>query len=130
MPHYTALVSLLAVLFYFFLGTRVAAAHVRYGVKLPATTGHPDFERIYRVQMNTLEWMPIFLVSLWLFALYLSDVWAALLGVVWIGGRVWYFVGYSTATEKRVPGFLVQALVCVVLWLGAVVGIVMRLMGY
>jgi glutathione S-transferase len=129
MPHYTALVTLLAVSFYFFVSTRVAAARRRYGVKLPAITGHPDFERIYRVQMNTLEWMPIFLVSLWLFALYLSDIWAAGLGLAWIGGRVWYFVGYSAATEKRVPGFAVQSLVCVALWLGALVGIVMRLMG-
>ena len=130
MPHYTALVTLLAVLFYFFVGTRVAAARGKYGVKLPAITGHPDFERIYRVQMNTLEWMPIFLVPLWLFALYLSDVWAALLGLVWTGGRVWYFVGYSAATEKRLPGFFVQSLVCVALWLGALAGVIMRLTGH
>jgi len=38
--------------------------------------GHPDFDRVFRVQMNTLEWMPIFLPVLWLFALYVSD-WAA-----------------------------------------------------
>jgi glutathione S-transferase len=130
MPHYTALVTLLAVLFYFFVGTRVAAARGRYGVKLPAITGHPDFERIYRVQMNTLEWMPIFLVPLWLFALYLSDAWAALLGLTWVGGRVWYFIGYSAAIEKRLPGFFVQSLVCVALWLGALVGVVMRLTGH
>ena len=30
--------------------------------------------------MNTLEWMPIFLPSLWLFAIYLSDAFAAALG--------------------------------------------------
>src|SRR2546421_4822606 len=119
MPHCTALVSLLAVLFYFFLATRVAQAHVQLGVKLPATTGNPDFERIYRVQMNMLEWMPTFLVPLWLFALYLSDVWAAVLGLVWIAGRVMYFVGYSQAVEKRLPGFLVQTSVCTVLVVGA-----------
>src|SRR6266496_1730847 len=130
MYHYSALVTCLAIAFYFFTSVRVARAHVIFGVKLPAMTGHPDFERIYRVQMNTLEWMPIFLLPLWLFALYLGDIWAALLGLVWIGARVGYFVGYSAATEKRLPGFLVQTLVCIVLWLGALVGIVMRLVGH
>src|SRR3954465_15530933 len=37
----------------------------------------PRFERVFRVQMNTLEWMPIFLPSLWLFAIYVSDPIAA-----------------------------------------------------
>ena len=122
--------ALLAVLFYFFVATRVAAAHARYGVKLPAMTGNPDFERVYRVQMNMLEWMPTFLVPLWLFALYLSDIWAAVLGLVWIAGRVWYLVGYSRATEGRLPGFLIQSSVCIVLFIGAVVGVMMRLTGH
>ncbi len=73
MLHYTAIVTCLAVAFYFFTSTQVARARVRLGVKLPAITGNPEFERIFRVQMNTLEWMPIFLPSLWLFAIYLSD---------------------------------------------------------
>jgi glutathione S-transferase len=129
MPHYTAIVTLLAVAFYFFISIRVAAAHVKFGVKLPAMTGNPDFERVYRVQMNTLEWMPTFLVPLWLCAIYLSDVGAAVLGLVWIVGRALYFVGYSKAVEKRLPGFAVQALVCMLLFVGAVAGIVMRLAG-
>jgi glutathione S-transferase len=126
MPHYTALVTLLAIAFYFFVSTRVAAAHVKFGVKLPATTGNPDFERVYRVQMNTLEWMPIFLVPLWLFAVTLSDIAAAVLGLVWIVGRAVYFVGYSQAVEKRVPGFFIQAIACIVLFVGALAGIIMR----
>jgi glutathione S-transferase len=65
MHHFTALVTLAAVLFYF-TSTRVARARVAYGVKLPAISGNPDFERVFRVQMNTLEWLPIFLPSLWL----------------------------------------------------------------
>jgi len=65
-PQYTAIVTLLAVAFYFFLATRVAAAHGKFGIRLPATTGNPDFERIFRAHVNTLEWMPSFLVPLWL----------------------------------------------------------------
>src|SRR5437868_15186585 len=99
--HCSALGACLAIAFYLLTSVRVAKAHVIFGVKLPAITGHPDFERVYRVQMNTLEWMPIFLPSLWLFAIYISDPIAAALGMVWIAGRILYLIGYSKAVEKR-----------------------------
>jgi hypothetical protein len=60
MPYYTAIVTLLAGAFYFSLATRVSVAHSRFNVRPPATTGNPDFERIFRAHMNTLEWMPTF----------------------------------------------------------------------
>jgi len=119
MYHFTALVTCLAILFYFFTGVRVARARAAYGVKAPAIAGNPDFERVFRVQMNTLEWMPIFLPSLWLFAVYVSDPIAALLGLVWIAGRILYMIGYSRSAEMRAPGFFIQVLVCGVLLLGA-----------
>ena len=122
MPQYTALVTLLAVLFYVFLGTRVAAARRTFGVKLPATSGHPEFERVQRVHMNTLEWLPIFLPTLWLCAVFLDDIAAAVLGLAWIGGRVLYYAGYRKAVEKRLPGFLIQALACLALLVGALTG--------
>src|SRR5215469_1776859 len=124
MPRYTAIITLLAVAFYFFLATRVAVARGKFKIKHPATTGNPDFERIFRVHMNTLEWMPTFLVPLWLCALYLNDIAAAVLGLIWIGGRVWYATGYTKAVEKRVPGFFVQSTACALLFIGALVGIV------
>jgi len=124
MFHLTALVTCIAIGFYFFTSINVARARAAFGVKVPATTGHPDFERVFRVQMNTLEWMPIFLPSLWLFAIYLSDPIAAALGVVWIAGRILYLTGYSQAAEKRSRGFSIQALACGVLWIGALAAIV------
>jgi glutathione S-transferase len=124
MPRYSAIVTILAVVLYFFLATRVGVARQKYGVKLPAISGHPDFERVFRVHMNTLEWLPIFLPLLWLCAIYFSDGVAALIGLVWIVGRVLYFTGYRQAVEKRVTGFGIQALACVLLLLGAIVGIV------
>ena len=126
MPRYTAIVTLLAVAFYFFLATRVAVAHGKFDVRLPATAGNPDFERIFRVHINTLEWMPTFLVPLWLCAIYLNDIAAAVLGLVWIGGRIVYFTGYSKAVEKRLPGFFIQSGVCILLFIGAIVGIFMH----
>ena len=124
MPQYTAIVTVLAVLFYFFVGTRVSAARQKFGIKLPAMSGHPDFERVVRVHMNTLEWMPIFLPLLWLCAVYFSDGAAAVLGLVWIVGRALYLVGYSQAVEKRVTGFFIQAAACILLLIGAVAGII------
>ena len=127
MPHYTALVTLLAIAFFFFLATRVAVAHGRFGIKLPATTGNPDFERIFRVHINTLEWMPTFLAPLWLCAIYLNDIGAAVLGLVWIVGRAVYFAGYTRAVEKRLPGFFVQSTACILLFLGALAGIIRQM---
>jgi glutathione S-transferase len=127
MYHLTALVTLLALLFYFVTSARAARARRKYGVKVPAIAGNPDFERVFRVQMNTLEWMPIFLPSLWLFAIYVSDKWAALVGLVWIVGRIVYMLGYERATEKRRPGFLIQSLACTVLLFGSLGMIVWRM---
>jgi glutathione S-transferase len=124
MYHATALVTLLAVLFYFFTSARVARARYKYGVKLPACTGNEDFERVFRVQMNTLEWLPIFLPSLWLFAVYISDRGAALVGVLWIIGRIVYMIGYTKAVPKRAPGFAIQATACTVLIFGSLGAIV------
>ena len=118
MYHFTALVTCLSILFYFFTSVQVARARAAYGIKAPAISGNPDFERVFRVQMNTLEWMPIFLPSLWLFAIYNSDAIAAIVGLVWIVGRVLYMTGYSQAAEKREIGFMIQAFACIVLLLG------------
>jgi glutathione S-transferase len=124
MPNFTAVVTLFAVILYFWIGFRVGQARVKFAVKPPATTGHPDFERAFRIQMNTLEWMPIFLPAIWLAAIYVSDIGAALLGIVWIAGRVLYMRGYAEAAEKRETGFFVQAIAAGVLWLAALIGVV------
>jgi glutathione S-transferase len=128
MPSHTAIVTVLAVLLYFYVATRVPLARRKFGVQLPAITGHPDFERVFRAHMNMLEWMPIFLPLLWLCAIYLSDAGAALLGLVWIAGRALYSRGYAEAVEKRTTGFFIQAMACVLLLVGAVAGIVMHLL--
>lgn len=127
MYHFTALVTLLAILFFFFTSVNVSRSRTRTGVKVPATSGHPDFERAFRIQMNTLEWMPIFLPSLWLFAIYISDAIAAGIGAVWIIGRIVYFIGYSQAAAKRGPGFAIQAIAAIALWAGALGAVVLSL---
>jgi glutathione S-transferase len=124
MLRYTALVTVLTVLFYFYTAFRVARARRTFNVPVPAMSGHPDFDRIFRTQMNTLEWMPIFLPLLWLFAFYVNDIAAAVLGIAWIAARAVYVVGYTEAAARRGPGFGFQAAVCIVLLVGALAGIV------
>ncbi len=127
MPHYTAIVTLMALGFYLFTSLAVARARLKLGVKAPATVGHPDFERMFRVQMNTLEWLPLFLPSLWLFALYVNDIAAAAIGAVWIFGRILYYRGYAAAAEKRDAGFGIQAFAAGVLFVGAFAGVAAKI---
>ena len=97
--HGVALVTLLAGLAYFGMALTVARTHAKTGILAPTMTGDPRLERAVRAHTNTLEWMPIFLPAMWLFAIYWSDLWAAVLGAVWIIGRIVYFVGYLAAPE-------------------------------
>lgn len=127
MSVWVVFVTLASLLFVFWTGTLVAQARGKYNIPAPAVTGNPDFERTYRVQMNTLEWLPIFLVSLWIFAMYWDGRVAALLGVVWIVGRFMYARGYIAAADKRSMGFLVQAVAVLLLFGGGLLGAVMSL---
>jgi len=120
-PHLlVALVTLLALLVYFWMGLRVGLARSKTGIAAPDMSGHPMLDRAVRVQANTLEWLPIFLGSMWLFAIYWNDLAAAGIGVVWIIGRVLYAFGYmAEPPTKRSAGFLIQLLASVVLLFGA-----------
>lgn len=116
---YVAIVTLLALLTYFWMGLMVGVARGKSGIEAPATTGHPALERAFRAHYNTLEWLPIFLGSMWLFAIYWNDLVAAALGLVWILGRVLYQTGYVKDPKNRSTGFLIQSLATAVLLFGA-----------
>jgi uncharacterized membrane protein YecN with MAPEG domain len=119
-PHsLVALVTLLSLLVYFWMSLRVAQARGKSGIQAPAMTGDPLLERTIRGHYNTLEWLPIYLVSMWLFAIYWNDMVAAAMGVVWIIGRILYAVGYSAEASKRSTGFLIQSIATAVLLFGA-----------
>ncbi|RCS31087.1 MAPEG family protein [Rhodanobacter denitrificans] len=110
MTHLPALVTLLAVLLLFGVMWAVGHARGKYGIKAPATSGHPAFERAYRVQMNTMESAVMFLPTLWLAANYGFSGWAGVAGLVWIVGRVWYALAYLNDPATRGPGYLVGML--------------------
>ena len=117
---HVAMVTLFALILFFWMGIRVGSARQRHAITAPATTGHPEFERHFRVQANTLEGLVVFLPSLWLFATYVNELIAAGLGLVWITGRVMYMMSYVKDPTKRGPGFGIQALATLVLLFGAV----------
>lgn len=123
------LVTLLAILLYFFMGLRVGQARGKYKIEAPAMTGHPEFERIVRVHLNTLEWLPLFLPSLWLFAIYVDPLLAGAVGVVWILGRIMFMQGYTVAANKRGSGFLIQAIANLILFAGAAIGLIWNAAG-
>ena len=121
---YVAIVTLVALLVYFWMGIRVGAARRVSGIDAPAMTGHPALERAVRAHANTLEWLPIFLPSLWLCHIFWqpqdpTGVIVAAIGAVWIVGRILYAVGYAADPAKRAMGFYIQLIAAAVLLFGA-----------
>jgi glutathione S-transferase len=118
------LITLLAVLQFFAFGGLVARARARYGVKAPATTGHEVFERYYRVQMNTLETLVLFLPSLWIAAQYWSPQWMAAVGAVYLVGRMVYQRGYVAEPRQRHLGYMISITPTLLLFVAGLVGVV------
>ena len=125
--NWVMLVTVLALILFFVVTINVGRARFKSGIKAPQMSGDPEFERVVRVQQNTLEQLVLFLPALWIFALVVNPVYAAGLGAVWIIGRILYAWGYYQAAEKRGPGFGVSSLASIVLLLGSLVGVVLQL---
>jgi glutathione S-transferase len=118
-----SVITLLTGLVCFGMAVTVARAHSKTGILAPTMTGHPYLERCIRAHINTLEWLPFFLPAMWLFAIYWNPMWASLFGLLWIVGRITYFLGYIAAPQKRFPGFFIQSTAVFALSLGALVRI-------
>ena len=123
----TAGVTILAVIFYMVTAWRAGAMREKHNIVAPAVSGHPEFERAWRVQMNTLEAMPVFLPALWIAAYYFTKVplLAPALGLVWIVGRIVYMQAYMADPSRRSLGFTISAVSSVALLLLAIAGLVM-----
>ena len=119
---FVAVVAALALLEYMIIGILTGQARGRYGVKAPAVTGHPIFERWMRVQQNTIEQLVVFLPALFLFAGYVNRTWAAVLGMVFIVGRAIYARSYVADPASRSLGFGLTFIPNVLLVLGALLG--------
>ena len=89
----------------------------------PAVSGSPEFERIFRAQQNSLEFYPVFIITLWVAGWYFNQVFATCLGLVYIYARHQYFWGYSEAPKKRITGFRLSLGVLALLAVLGAVGI-------
>ena len=118
------IVLALALLEFFWFALAVARARETYKVPAPAITGNEVFERYFRVQMNTLEQLVVFLPAIWLFGHYVNAWAAAALGALFIIGRALYFRGYTQTPEARHAGFVLSAIPNVTLLVGALIGVV------
>lgn len=110
-----AIITLLDIMLLLWTGALVGRARTKYAISAPATTGNPDFERTFRVQMNTLENSTVFLPAVWLAALYGATMLVAVAGLVWIGARAAYAMAYTKDPAKRAPSFGTSLLALAVL---------------
>jgi glutathione S-transferase len=123
-----ALVICLGIAVYIWTIVNVSRARGKYGISAPATTGNPEFERIFRAQQNTLEHLVMFVPCMLLFSQYASPLWGAGIGLVWVASRVWYAVGYAAPTgRKRALGYGISLAAIGILLVGALIGIVVSL---
>lgn len=116
-----AVVTILALLQFYLFGFQVGQMRVKHGVKAPATTGHPEFERMFRVQQNTMEQLIMFLPALWLYAWLGKPLWAAALGLVFIVGRFIFKRGYVADASKRGLGFAISTVAVAILMIGSLI---------
>jgi uncharacterized membrane protein YecN with MAPEG domain len=123
-----AIVILIALLQYVIFAALVGRARGKYGVKAPAVHGHEVFERYFRVHYNTLELIVVFVPAMWLFGSYVSPTWAAVLGLMYVVGRVAYLVGYVADPAKREIGFGLSVLPILVLLVGGLWGVAQKML--
>jgi len=121
---YPALVTLLALLVYFWILLRAGSARSKHDIKAPAITGHPDFERALRVQQNSLELLIMFIPSLWIFSLTIQVLVGAALGLIFVIGRIAYAVSYAADPTKRSLGFGLSIIPILIMMIGGLVGVV------
>lgn len=119
-----ALVTIAALVFYAYTALKVNEMRRKHNVVAPATTGAPEFERAFRVQMNTLENIVIFLPLLWLAHIFFNRWVAVILGIAWIVGRVLYMQGYMESNDKRETGALIQGAAMAILGIVSVLGVI------
>lgn len=117
-----AIVTVLALFQYFLFGYHVGAARMRFGVAAPAITGHPQFERHFRIHQNTLEQLVAFLPGLWLFGWYVNALLAAALGLLFIAGRFVYRARYLAEPSSRTLGVAIAGAATLALLAGGLIG--------
>lgn len=116
------IVIFIALIEYLVFGGYVGQARSTYDIPAPLTTGNETFERYFRVHMNTLENLIVFIPSIIGFATYVHVEIAAFFGMLFIIGRYLYFRGYVKDPKARAAGSALGGLSMVFLLLGGLIG--------
>jgi uncharacterized membrane protein YecN with MAPEG domain len=119
----TGIVTILTLILFYILSVNVGVARAKYKVPAPQITGDENFERVFRVQQNTLEQLIVFIPSLWIFSIFVNAIAANILGGIWIVGRILYAWGYYAEAGKRGLGFAINSLTAIILLIGSLIGI-------
>uniref|UniRef100_A0A803KFC8 Leukotriene C4 synthase, gene 2 n=1 Tax=Xenopus tropicalis TaxID=8364 RepID=A0A803KFC8_XENTR len=93
-------VTLLGVLEQAYFSLQVIAARRKYGVSPPSTSGPPEFDRVFRAQVNCTEYFPMFLAVLWLAGIFFHQGTASVCGLLYLLARYRYFQGYSASPKE------------------------------
>ena len=123
MDHAT-LIVLLALLQYVLFTGRVGLARGKYNVNAPECDGDETWNRLFRIQQNTMEQLIVFIPATYAFAFYLSELWVLIPGLAFLVGRFLYSLEYVKDPKTRTPGMAITLLANVVLVLGALFGLV------
>jgi len=107
----------------------VGRARIKYSVDAPKVIGNEVFERYYRVHYNTIEMLVLFIPSAMLFGYYISELWASILGLLFVLGRAAYFFAYVKNPAKRGAGFGLSFLPVLIMLLGGFAGAVLAALG-
>lgn len=113
--HYVILITALILLQYQYFAYSVGMARGKFGVQAPATTGDENFERIYRVHLNTLEQLIVTLPSMWICAYFFRADAAAILGTFFLVGRLIYAAAYKSNPSSRGLGMMIGFLANILL---------------
>lgn len=119
------LIIVLALIEYLMMGFNVGRARAKYDIKAPAITGHPIFERYFRVHQNMLEQLIVFIPALIIFARHASTRFAIILGILFLIARPVYAVGYVRDPEQRTYGAIVTAVVNAILLVGGLIALLL-----
>lgn len=110
-----AIVTILALAQFILFSIQVGSLRGKHQVKAPAVNGHTEFERMFRIQQNTMEQLVVFLPALWIFGRFVNPLWGAGFGLVFIAGRFIYRAAYLKDPGARGPGFTISFLPTVIM---------------
>lgn len=122
----TVIITILALAQFVLFGIQVGSMRGKHGIKAPAVTGHPEFERMFRIQQNSMEQLVVFVPALWIFAHLVNPLWGAGMGLVFIIGRFIYRASYLKDPDARGMGFTITFVPTAVMLVWSLVVAVMR----